>query len=76
MFSDEPTGRLALVFELMEMNLYEAIKGNDYKFYNKPSDLGRPNYLPEARVKNYMYQLFKAVEHMHRNGIFHRDIKP
>ena len=25
--SDEPTGRLALVFELMEMNLYDAIKG-------------------------------------------------
>ena len=25
-YSDEPTGRLALVFELMEMNLYEAIK--------------------------------------------------
>jgi len=24
---DEPTGRLALVFEIMEMNLYEAIKG-------------------------------------------------
>eukprot|EP00347_Sterkiella_histriomuscorum_P019754 403340417 len=45
------------------MNLYEAIKG-------------RQNYLPEARVKNYMYQLFKAIEHMHRNGIFHRDIKP
>lgn len=60
---DEPTGRLALVFEIMEMNLYEAIKG-------------RPNYLPEARVKNYMYQLLKAIEHMHRNGIFHRDIKP
>jgi renal tumor antigen len=31
---DEPTGRLALVFELMEQNMYEAIKG-------------RPNYLPE-----------------------------
>ena len=27
LFSDEPTGRLALVFELMDMNLYEAIKG-------------------------------------------------
>ncbi len=25
--SDEPTGRLALVFELMDMNMYEAIKG-------------------------------------------------
>lgn len=61
--SDEPTGRLALVFELMEMNLYEAIKG-------------RTNYLPEQRVKFYIYQLLKAIEHMHRNGIFHRDIKP
>ena len=63
MLYDEPTGRLALVFEIMEMNLYEAIKG-------------RQNYLPESRVKHYMYQLLKAIEHMHRNGIFHRDIKP
>ena len=47
----------------MEMNLYEAIKG-------------RTTYLPESRVKFYMYQLLKAIEHMHRNGIFHRDIKP
>ena len=47
----------------MEMNLYEAIKG-------------RQSYLPESKVKNYMYQLLKAIEHMHRNGIFHRDIKP
>jgi len=43
--------------------MYEAIKG-------------RPNYLPEFRVKQYMYQLLKSIEHMHRNGIFHRDIKP
>ena len=63
LYSDEPTGRLALVFELMEMNLYEAIKG-------------RTTYLPESRVKFYIYQLLKAIEHMHRNGIFHRDIKP
>jgi renal tumor antigen len=61
--SDEPTGRLALVFEIMEMNMYEAIKG-------------RMNYLSEARVKNYIYQLLKAIEHMHKNAIFHRDIKP
>ena len=62
-YSDEPTGRLALVFELMDMNMYEAIKG-------------RRHYLPEARVKYYMYQVLKAIDHMHRNGIFHRDIKP
>lgn len=39
---DEPTGRLALVFELMEMNMYEAIKG-------------KRSPLPEQRVKNMMY---------------------
>ena len=61
--SDEPTGRLALVFELMDMNFYEAIKG-------------RRHYLPEQRVRYYMYQVLKSIDHMHRNGIFHRDIKP
>jgi renal tumor antigen len=72
-FSDEPTGRLALVFELMEMNMYDAIKGMLSKYHLL---LGRRHYLPENRVKYYMYQLFKAIDHMHRNGIFHRDIKP
>lgn len=28
--------------------------------------LGRRHYLPEAKVKNYMYQLCKAIDHMHR----------
>lgn len=60
---DQPTGRLALVFELMDMNIYELIRG-------------RRHYVAEERVKNYMYQLMKAMDHMHRNGIFHRDIKP
>jgi len=60
---DEPTGRLALVFELMDMNLYELIKD-------------RKKYLPHNKVRFYMFQLFKAIHHMHRKGIFHRDIKP
>ena len=60
---DQPTGRLALVFELMQRNIYELIRG-------------RRHYLNETRVKSYMYQLIKAMDHMHRNGIFHRDIKP
>jgi len=60
---DEPTGRLALVFELMDMNMYELIKD-------------RKTYLSQSKVKHYMYQLFKAVDQMHRKGIFHRDIKP
>jgi len=60
---DQPTGRLALVFELMDMNIYELIRG-------------RRHYVAEDRIKNYMYQLMRSMDHMHRNGIFHRDIKP
>ena len=47
----------------MELNMYEWIKG-------------RRHYLPEVKVKSYIYQLLKSIDHMHRNGIFHRDIKP
>ena len=51
------------MFELMEMNIYELIRG-------------RRQYLAEKNVKLYMYQLLKAMDHMHKNGVFHRDIKP
>lgn len=36
----------------------------------------RKSHLPEQQVKLYMYQLCKSIYHMHRNGIFHRDVKP
>lgn len=62
-FFDKPTGRLALVFELMHANLYEIIRG-------------RRRYLNPELVRSYIFQLLKALEHMHRRGIFHRDIKP
>lgn len=61
--SDRQTGSLALICELMDMNIYELIKD-------------RRSYFPESKVKLYMYQLCKAIYHMHRNGIFHRDVKP
>ncbi|XP_071500158.1 MAPK/MAK/MRK overlapping kinase-like [Diadema setosum] len=60
---DRKTGNLSLICELMDMNIYELIRG-------------RRHYLPEQKVKNYIFQLIKALEHMHRNGIFHRDVKP
>lgn len=60
---DQPTGRLALVFELMDANLYELIRG-------------RQKYLNPQLIKSYIWQLMKSLDHMHRKGIFHRDIKP
>ncbi len=36
----------------------------------------RKTYLPAQRIKNYVFQLIKSIDHMHKLGIFHRDIKP
>jgi renal tumor antigen len=47
----------------MECNLYEHIKG-------------RKAQLKGDKIRHYMFQLLKALDHMHSNGIFHRDIKP
>ena len=55
--------RLAMVFELMDMNVYEAIKN-------------RRSYLPEARATKWMFELFEAIHFIHQNQIFHRDVKP
>ncbi|EQC31908.1 CMGC/RCK protein kinase [Saprolegnia diclina VS20] len=60
---DQPSGRLALVFELMDANLYEMIRG-------------RRTYLNPELIRSLMYQLVKSLDHMHNKGIFHRDIKP
>ncbi|DBA05212.1 TPA: hypothetical protein N0F65_005062 [Lagenidium giganteum] len=60
---DQPSGRLALVFELMDANLYEMIRG-------------RRHYLKPELIQSLMYQLVKSLDHMHNKGIFHRDIKP
>ncbi|KAL2789480.1 MAPK/MAK/MRK overlapping kinase isoform 2, partial [Daubentonia madagascariensis] len=61
--SDRKSGSLALICELMDMNIYELIRG-------------RRHPLSEKKIMYYMYQLCKSLDHMHRNGIFHRDVKP
>uniref|UniRef100_A0A8D2HJV2 MOK protein kinase n=1 Tax=Urocitellus parryii TaxID=9999 RepID=A0A8D2HJV2_UROPR len=36
----------------------------------------RRHPLSEKKIRHYMYQLCRSLDHMHRNGIFHRDVKP
>ncbi|XP_023392895.1 MAPK/MAK/MRK overlapping kinase isoform X6 [Pteropus vampyrus] len=60
---DRKSGSLALICELMDMNIYELIRG-------------RRHPLSEKKIMCYMYQLCRSLDHMHRNGIFHRDVKP
>ena len=39
-------------------------------FFSRKSNsdlfVGKRHYLPEGKVKHYMYQLLKSVDHMHR----------
>jgi hypothetical protein len=45
--SDKPSGRLALCFELMDMNIYELIRN-------------RKTYVPENKIKLFMFQVLKV----------------
>lgn len=54
---------LAIVFEFMDLNLYELLEENRQPFSEKISLL-------------LIYQLLRAVKALHSKGIFHRDIKP
>ncbi|KAH0575955.1 Long-flagella protein, kinase, CMGC RCK [Spironucleus salmonicida] len=60
---DRASGKLALVFELLDMNLYEIIK-----------DLPQP--LPANLAKFYCFQAACSLATLHENHFFHRDIKP
>ncbi|KAM6075503.1 LOW QUALITY PROTEIN: MAPK/MAK/MRK overlapping kinase [Chlamydotis macqueenii] len=62
---DKTAVSLSLMCELMDMNIYELIKGR-----RKP--------LPEKKkdIKNDVYELCKSLAYRHRNGIFRRDVKP
>jgi len=53
---------LFFVFEFLEQNVYQMIKDRDKK-------------LPEAKVRNVMYQVLQGLAYMHKNGFFHRDMK-
>ncbi|XP_070449409.1 MAPK/MAK/MRK overlapping kinase isoform X2 [Equus przewalskii] len=107
---DRKSGSLALICELMDMNIYELIRGHTerdvlWKAFRSRScscnektlmlkmlvkssekivsmkwESGQEHWrrhpLSEKKIMRYMYQLCTSLDHMHRNGIFHRDVKP
>lgn len=54
---------LYFVFEFMKENLYQMMKDRD-------------KLIPEATVRNIIYQILQGLAFMHKNGYFHRDMKP
>ncbi|GAA28154.2 serine/threonine-protein kinase ICK [Clonorchis sinensis] len=54
---------LFFVFEYMRENLYEMIKR-------------RTKLFPEEAVRNIMWQVLDGLAFMHKQGFFHRDMKP
>ncbi|XP_052209516.1 cyclin-dependent kinase F-4-like isoform X2 [Diospyros lotus] len=54
---------LFFVFEYMECNLYQLMKG-------------RAKLFSEAEIRNWCFQVFQGLAYMHQRGFFHRDLKP
>lgn len=54
---------LYFIFEYMQENLYELMKDRD-------------RYFPESVIRNIIYQVLQGLSFMHKNGFFHRDMKP
>lgn len=54
---------LYFVFEYMDQNLYQYFKENN-------------NILNMKEVKSIMYQTLIGLAYIHKNGFFHRDMKP
>ena len=54
---------LFFVFEFLECNLYQLMKD-------------RTKLLPESRIRNWSYQIFQGLAYIHKQGYFHRDMKP
>lgn len=57
------TDELYFVFEYMDSNLYDIMKDRTKPF-------------PEEKIKSIFYQSLQALAYCHKQGFFHRDMKP
>ena len=54
---------LHFVFEFMDKNVYQVMKDRQKPFN-------------ETQIRNIIYQTLQGLAYIHRNGYFHRDMKP
>ena len=54
---------LYFVFEFMDKNVYQLMKDRQ-----KPFNV--------TQIRNIIYQTLQGLAYIHRNGYFHRDMKP
>ncbi|XP_016310770.1 serine/threonine-protein kinase MAK isoform X3 [Sinocyclocheilus anshuiensis] len=55
---------LYFVFEYMKENLYQLMKDRENKMFT------------ENEIRNIMFQVLSGLAFVHKNGFFHRDMKP
>uniref|UniRef100_A0A7N6FM18 non-specific serine/threonine protein kinase n=1 Tax=Anabas testudineus TaxID=64144 RepID=A0A7N6FM18_ANATE len=55
--------QLYFVFEYMKENLYQLMKD-------------RKKLFPESVIRNISFQILQGLSFIHKNGFFHRDMKP
>jgi len=54
---------LFFVFEFLDQNIYQLTKD-------------RKKFLPEAKIRNMLYQILQGLACMHKHGYFHRGRPP
>lgn len=60
--------QLVMEYLANSQNLSELVKNQ--------KEIGRPQFLNKETFKSLARQLMTAVDHIHKNGLCHRDIKP
>ncbi|PVH17870.1 uncharacterized protein CXQ87_000771 [Candidozyma duobushaemuli] len=63
-FIDSLSGKLCIVMEAMNQNLYQLVQKHASRSIN------------EEVIKSMLAQVLNGVRHIHAQGFFHRDVKP